>query len=144
MDIFSFDTRQAAAEGVWIDVLDASGNAIIGSDGAPVKFLVRGGDAPGVRGGFAKAAKVSETGDEVAYGQSLQTADAQASAKLLAGWSDNFTAGGQRLEFTPANALRLMEVPLFRDQVAAAALNRALFTRKTNAQPAVQLGTVSG
>lgn len=115
MDILNLDTRKKADEGADMRLLDIEGNVAKGADGKPIVFTIYGAD-----GAVAKEALRQFRGKEIT--------DEELAAKLLKGWSDNFTIGKKKAEFTPENVNMVVQVPEIQTQIVRFIGDRGNFT----------------
>lgn len=113
MDLSSFDPRQKAADGVIFDLV-IDDQTIIGTDGKPVTFTVKGIHDKGVRRVWMASAKKTSTTPEQAEAEDMKLAKA-----AVIGWSENFTVDGKSVKSDPANIPKVFDNPVVRASVLA-------------------------
>jgi hypothetical protein len=107
----SLDTRAKSDEGVWLTLTDLNGEEIF-DGGKPVQLHIMGKDS----------AVVKEMLNEMDLkAHEVNDGNAEIAAKFVKGWSDNIEA---------KTALELVEVPVIREFVIRAVVDRANFTNK--------------
>lgn len=124
MDLSKFDPRDGASRGVDVDLV-VDGETVIGDDGQPVRFRIKGASDHTVHALLLRAPrKASKTPEEVLE------ADMRLARVAVVGWSDNFTVNGKKPEFSPAAVEDVMGNPVIRRAVLAEVFREANFMRK--------------
>ena len=109
MDIDRFDTREKAHEGVEIPFVHRD-QIVIGDDGQPVWFRMRGLDDPEVR----RQVMTGMRGGQSRTPEEADAADMKLARASCVGWSDNWTHKGEKIPFSPKNIERVFAIPAFR------------------------------
>jgi len=121
MDLNDFDPRPAATSGVDIPLV-ILGKPVMGDDGKPVTFRIKGSHDPAVAAYLLRAdTSASKTTDEV------MAKDMKLAQVALVGWSDNFTVNGKKPKFGPDGIAAVMDNPMVRQAVLREVWNTANF-----------------
>jgi len=120
MDLSRFDTREAAEAGVDVPLV-IDGETILGDDGEPITFRLKGAADTQVHAVILKT-KPGKTPEEVIEN------DMRLARVAIIGWSANFTVGGEKLAYSRDNLDKVMGNPKVRRAVLSEVWNEANFT----------------
>jgi hypothetical protein len=124
MDLSRFDTRAAAEAGVDVPLV-IDGETILGDDGQPITFHVKGMADEAVHAAVLKG--LNNPGKTP---KDVLDNDMRVLRAAVTGWSDNFTVSGEKVPFSRDAIPTVMAIPEIRVAVAAEVFNRANFTPK--------------
>lgn len=119
IDLRNFDTRQKAESGVDFP-LEIEGETVLGDDGKPIAFRIKGLHSPEIAEMFraARDGKGKSAAEGIAE-------DIAVCKKATTGWSSNFTLDGEKVKFSAKAAEEIYAIPLFR----SFAIDRIMRTR---------------
>lgn len=130
MDLNQFETRDKAEEGISFPLV-IDGETIMGDDGKPITFHVRGVNAPDVQTLVLKSRKAEANTSEEIYIQDMKIARA-----TVRGWSGNFTVGGEKVAYGSPKALeKVLGAPIVRGAVLAKVFDVFAFTNGSSDGP---------
>lgn len=130
MDFNQFDTATLADKGAPIKILDPSRNTMIGDDGEPVIFYIKGQDSSTFISHMNRVeAEVSRQDGKTERTPEQREEDGNSLlAAMTTGWSDNWTLDGEKLSFSETNAKRFYADRRFR--FVREQINRAIMDRR--------------
>lgn len=114
MDLDQFDIRAKAEDGVQVDLV-INDETVIGDDGEPVWFLIKGAADPEVARLISAARKKTTKTVEDGIEQDMKILRA-----AVIGWSDNFVLRGERVPYSrkaveQVFALHMVRVAIFEE-----------------------------
>jgi len=122
MDLSRFDTRAKAEAGVDVPLV-LGGETVMGDDGEPVTFRLRGPTDDRVADAVLKVSdKPARTAKDV------RANDIRVLRVAVAGWSDNFVFQGEKPTFSVEAIEAIAQVPAIRRALVSEVLNEANFT----------------
>jgi hypothetical protein len=124
MDLSRFDTRAASEAGVDVPLV-IDGETILGDDGQPITFHVKGMADEAVHAAVLKG--LSNPGKTP---KDVLDNDMRVLRAAVTGWSDNFTVSGEKVPFSRDAILTVMAIPEIRAAVAHEVFERANFMPK--------------
>lgn len=120
-DLSRFDTRQAAEAGVDLPLV-IDGETILGSDGHPITFRIKGIADEAVHTAVLRVAqKPGKTAQEVVEN------DMRLVRVAVTGWSDNFVVNGEHIPFSREAIETVMAIPEVRAWAAGEIFRRSNF-----------------
>jgi hypothetical protein len=124
MDLSRFDTRAASEAGVDVPLV-IDGETILGEDGQPITFHVKGMADEAVHAAVLKG--LSNPGKTP---KDVLDNDMRVLRAAVTGWSDNFTVSGEKVPFSRDAIQTVMAIPEIRAAVAHEVFERANFMPK--------------
>lgn len=124
MDLSKFDPREAASRGVEIDLV-IDGETVIGDDGEPVRFKIKGAADPSVQSVLMRSVRKSTKTPEESREEDMKLARV-----AVIGWSSNFTVNGEKPAFSPDGLADVMSNPVVRRVVLSEVMREANFMPK--------------
>jgi hypothetical protein len=124
MDLSNYDVRSASDSGVDVPLV-VDGQKVIGDDGEPVTFRVRGATHHAVHAASIRVGRrPGKTPEEVIEN------DMRVVSAAVVGWSANFSVSGEKLSFSPDNLRKIMENPVVRRAIIQEIYTEANFMPK--------------
>lgn len=122
MDLSRFDTRAKAEAGVDVPLV-LGGEIVMGDDGEPVTFRLRGPADDRVADAVLRSLdKPGRTAKDA------READMRLLRVAVVGWSGNFDVAGERLTFSVESIEKIGAVPAIRRALVSEVLREANFT----------------
>lgn len=124
MNLDQFDTREKASSGVDFPLIIDGETIISDEDGQPITFRLKGVADESVHREFLRQQRSPATTPE-----DVKNADMKLALLAVVGWSDNFTVGDEKLEFSRENIRKVMDNPTVRKSVVRMVLDQKAFMK---------------
>lgn len=120
-DLGKFDTREKASAGVLFPLV-IGGETVVGDDGKPVTFKIRGMDDEDVNRHF-----LGQSDAKASTPEEVTKRDIELAKVCIAGWSDNFDVGGKRLKYSKDAIEEVFSIPAVRKALLLHILDERAF-----------------